>query len=120
MKYSDDSAINAVYTSSLSCPKPTIRSRLVWISDGDQRGAVELGEDRSWASVWWAYGALHHELSDGALAMALELLVRVDRSADARAAALMLQAAIKVAQAAYAESDSPPVELEALGVVDST
>jgi len=120
MKYSDDSAINAVYTSSLSCPKPTIRSRLVWISDGDQRGAVELGEDRSWASVWWAYGALHHELSDEALVRALELLVRVDRSADARAAALMLQAAIKVAQAAYAESDSPPVELEALGVVDST
>jgi hypothetical protein len=65
---------------------------------------IELGERRSWASVWWAYGALHHELSDEALARAMELLEDVDGSDEARAAALMLRAEIRYTQAVYARS----------------
>lgn len=115
MRYSDDSAIDAVYAliAQLSEPDDPEQARpdeAMLIS----AALIKLGEDRSWASVWWAYGALHHELSDEALERALDLLARVDRSDDARAAALMLQAAIKVAQAAYAESDPPAGEQRAL------
>lgn len=60
---------------------------------------LERGEDRSWASVWWAYGALHHDLSDEAYARALDFLARVDRPTEARAAALMLMAEIESTQA---------------------
>lgn len=67
---------------------------------------VALGEDRSWASVWWAYGAIHHDLSNEAYERALDLLGRVDASDEARAAALMLRAEIE-ATAAY-ESQRPP------------
>jgi hypothetical protein len=61
----------------------------------------ELGEDRSWASVWWAYGIIHHDLSDEGFARAQELLARVDRFPEARAAALMLRAEITLTHAIY-------------------
>jgi hypothetical protein len=60
---------------------------------------AELGEDRGWASVWWAYGAVHYDLSDEGYATALERLEKVDASGDARAAALMLRAEIEFTQA---------------------
>jgi hypothetical protein len=66
------------------------------------------GEERSWASVWWGYGAVHHDLSDDAYARALELLARVDRSDDARAAALMLVAEIESTQAIEAGRSPDP------------
>jgi hypothetical protein len=71
---------------------------------------LELGERRSWASVWWAYGALHHELSDEALARADELLGDVEGPDEARAAALMLRAEIRFTQAVYAGSRPAPDE----------
>jgi hypothetical protein len=74
----------------------------------------ELGEDRSWASVWWSYGALHHDLSDEALDKALELLGRVERPLEACAAALMLEAEIKFKQAVTAEVNPSAVEQRAL------
>lgn len=77
-------------------------------------GLIELGEDRSWASVWWAYGALHYDMSDEALDTALDFLGRVDHPAEARAAALMLRAEIKQAQAAYSGSDPSPTEQRTL------
>lgn len=64
----------------------------------------ELGEDRSWASVWWAYGVIHHDLSDEGFERALDLLVRVDRSREARAAALMLHTEIQLTQAIYRDA----------------
>ncbi len=70
----------------------------------------ELGEDRSWASVWWAYGAVHHDLSDEALARALELLSKVVAPDSARAAALMLRAEIKFSQAVNAGDEPNPRE----------
>lgn len=60
---------------------------------------VAVGESRSWASVWWAYGAIHFDLSDEAYARALELLAKVDRPSEARAAALMLRAEIESTRA---------------------
>jgi hypothetical protein len=71
---------------------------------------VSLGEDRSWASVWWAYGALHYKMSDEALDRALDLLARVDHSDSACAAALMLRAEIQCAKAVYAESEPSQAE----------
>lgn len=70
---------------------------------------AELGEDRGWASIWWAYGAIHYDLTDAAYERALELLGRVDASDEARAAALMLRAQIRFTQAIYreAEPDGP-------------
>lgn len=47
---------------------------------------IGCGEARSWASVWWAYAALHCDMSDEALRKALDLLARVDRPSEARAA----------------------------------
>ena len=75
---------------------------------------LSCGQDRSWASVWWAYAALHHDMSDEALQRALDLLARVDTPSDARAAALMLQAEIKMTQAAYASADLSPAEQRSL------
>jgi hypothetical protein len=69
---------------------------------------AELGEDRSWASVWYAYGALHHDLSDEALERGRELLTRVERPAAARAAALMLLAEVEQQQATYAHEIASP------------
>lgn len=66
---------------------------------------AELGEDRSWASVWWAYGAIHHDLSDEAYERALEMLAKVDASDEARAAALMLRAEIKFTQTVQSEAE---------------
>jgi hypothetical protein len=66
---------------------------------------AELGEDRSWASVWWAYGAVHHDLSDEAFERALTLLAKVDASPEARAAALMLWAEIRFTQTTYSDAD---------------
>src|SRR3954447_24964818 len=34
---------------------------------------AELGEDRSWASIWWPYGALRYDMSDEALDKAFDL-----------------------------------------------
>jgi tetratricopeptide (TPR) repeat protein len=92
MRYDERPAIDALYSViarlSESAADPAMA---MVIADG----LLELGEDRSWASVWWAYGAVHHDLSDEACARALELLGRVDRSDPARAAALMLTAEIE-------------------------
>jgi hypothetical protein len=66
---------------------------------------AELGEDRSWASVWWAYGAIHHDLRDEAYNRALVMLAKVDASDEARAAALMLRAEIKFTQAVQGGSE---------------
>jgi hypothetical protein len=71
---------------------------------------VELGEHRSWASVWWAYGAIHHDLSDEALKRALDLLSEVATPDPARAAALMLGAEIKFSQALNAGEEPNPRE----------
>ncbi len=76
---------------------------------------AELGEDRSWASVWWAYGAIHHDLSDEALERAGDLLERVDRFDQAQAAALMLRAEIRYTQALY--RDAEPDQNEQLGIL---
>jgi len=101
MRYSDVPAMDAVYAlvAELAEPENPEHAR-----PGEAMviayALVELGEDRSWASVWWAYGALHHEMSAEALDTALEFLDRVDHPAEARAAALMLRAEIKDAQAA--------------------
>jgi tetratricopeptide (TPR) repeat protein len=67
---------------------------------------VALGEDRSWASVWWAYGVIHHDLSDSSYKRALELLEKVDRSSESCAAALMLRAEIESTRA-IERADSP-------------
>lgn len=94
----DDSALDAVYALVATL-----------YEDADQpdqamticAALMTLGEERSWATVWWAYGATHHDLADEALAGALALLPAVDRSPWARAAALMLQAEIEDQSAAY-------------------
>jgi hypothetical protein len=115
MRYSTDESLHAVYTliARLSEPYDPDKARLdeaMTVADG----LIACGEDRSWASVWWAYGALHYEMSDEALERGLHLLARVDRPAEARAAALMLQAEIKMTQAAYSQSDPSPQEQRVL------
>lgn len=105
MRYDARQDVNAVYE---------LIATLFEFEDAPERamaiaGAlIELGEDRSWASVWWAYGAVHHDLSDEAYARALELLARVDRSENARAAALMFIAEIESTQAIDAGSSPDP------------
>lgn len=111
MRYSDSRSLNATYE---------VIARLLVIefqeATSAERGMTisaalgELGEDRTWASVWWAYGAIHYDLSDEALRQALDLLVKVDASPEARAAALMLWAEIKLTQAIH--SDSEPDQQE--------
>ena len=54
---------------------------------------IELLEDRAWATIWWAYGALHHLLDDESLDRAQDLLKDVRGSAEARAASLIMRAA---------------------------
>ncbi|HEX2084477.1 MAG TPA: hypothetical protein VHF89_02245 [Solirubrobacteraceae bacterium] len=75
---------------------------------------IELGEARSWASVWWAYGAVHYDLSDESLERALELLPSVDASPAATAAALMLQAEISMTDAIHRDRDPDHDEQHAL------
>jgi hypothetical protein len=96
MKYDDRPDVDAMYGQIAS----------LYEDDDDPERAMRLAEellerggDRSWASVWWAYGAVHHDLSDEAYARALDLLARVDRPEEARAAALMLIAEIESTQA---------------------
>jgi hypothetical protein len=96
MKYDDRPDIDSAYRLIAS----------LYESDDDPGRAMttaetllERGEARSWASVWWAYGAVHHDLSDEAYAKALDLLAHVQRPDAARAAALMLRAEIESTQA---------------------
>lgn len=115
MRYSSSSALNAVYE---------LIARLAQPDDPDQArpdnamtiaaSLAELGEDQSWASVWWAYGAIHYEMSDDALARGLDLLARVSYPNEARAAACMLEAEIKMAQAVYAGFAPSPAEQRTL------
>lgn len=115
MRYSADGALDAAYEliARLSEPDDPDDARLdeaMTVADG----LIACGEDRTWASVWWAYAALHYEMSDEALHRALGLLARVDRPAEARAAALMLQAEIKMMQAAYAQTGPSAPEQRSL------
>ncbi len=115
MRYSETAAVDAVYALVAELFEPGDPERAqpaeaMTIAEA----LVELGEDRSWASVWWSYGALHHDLSDAALEKSLGLLTRVDRPTSARAAALMLQAEIKYKQAVYAETDPSPTDQRTL------
>ncbi len=115
MTYSTDRSLNAVYKliARLSEPDDPDDARLdeaMTIADG----LIACGEDCSWASVWWAYAVQHYDMSDEALERALDLLERVDRPAEARAAALMLRAEIKMTQAAYSQSDPSPSEQRTL------
>lgn len=100
MRYSPSSALNEVYdvigqlyVTEFRDPKSSPRAMTI------AAALRELGEHRSWASVWWAYGAIHFDLSDDAYATALRLLDKVDASAEAQAAALMLRAQIRFTQA---------------------
>lgn len=115
MKYSERAALDHVYELLAEMLEPADPNRA---QPGPAMtiaaALVELGEDRSWASVWWAYGAIHHDLSDGALEQASQLLDRVERPQEARAAALMLQAQIRYSQAVYAESTPSAAEQCAL------
>ncbi len=105
MRYDDRPEIDATYAEI---------ARLYERHDDAEQGMalsndlVARGEDSSWASVWWAYGAVHHDLSDEAYARALELLSRVDRPDEARAAALMLTAEIESTQAFEAGATPDP------------
>lgn len=115
MRFSADGPTDAVYN---------LLARLAEPNDPDDARLDEVmivaeallacGQDRSWASVWWAYAALHYDMSDEALQRALGLLARVVIPSEARAAALMLQAEIKMTQAAYASADPPAAEQRSL------
>lgn len=100
MKYSDSASLNQAYeligTLYLTEFKVTENPARAMTIAG---ALAELGEDHSWASVWWAYGAIHHDLSDEAYERALEMLAKVDASQEARAASLMLRAEIRFTQA---------------------
>jgi hypothetical protein len=109
VRYSDSPELDAVYRllARLSRPADPGDARLdqvMVIADA----LAGLGEDRSWASVWWAYGALHYELSDEALERAAVLLTAVERPEGARAAALMLRAEVENSQAVYAQAAELP------------
>ncbi|MFT4049169.1 MAG: hypothetical protein QM648_04940 [Solirubrobacterales bacterium] len=56
---------------------------------------IARGETDTWASVWWAYGAIHYDLGDEALEAALGKLATVSEPVGARAAALLLTAEIE-------------------------
>lgn len=106
MRYSDIQSINAtyeliatLYASEFHDMASAERAMTISLA------LAELGEARSWAGVWWAYGAIHHDLSDEAFDRAIEMLNRVDSSPPARAAALMLTAEIRMTQAAYRDED---------------
>lgn len=106
MRYDDSTALDNAYQLIASLYAIEFQA-----SDSAERAMTiasalgELGEDRSWASVWWAYGVIHHDLSDEGFERALDLLVRVDRSPEARAAALMLHAEIQLTQAVYRDAE---------------
>lgn len=106
MRYSDVEAVDATYDLiatlyAIEFQSMASAERAMTIS----LALAELGEDRSWASVWWAFGALHHDLSDEGFDRALEMLGNVDKSPAARAAALMLTAEIRMTRAAYRDED---------------
>ena len=106
MRYSNSPELDAVYGLVASWSRPDDPDQARLDEAMTVAGALaSLGEDRSWASVWWAYGALHYEMSDEALDRSLVLLARVDHPDCACAAALMLQAEIEYASAVYAESE---------------
>lgn len=106
MRYDDSTALDRAYHLIA-----TLYAIEFQTSDSAERAMTiaaalgELGEDQSWASVWWAYGVIHHDLSDDGFKRALELLVRVNRSPEARAAALMLHAEIKFTQTIYRDAE---------------
>jgi hypothetical protein len=111
MRYSPDDRFDRVYKllARLAAPDDPDDARLdevMIVADAQ----IACGQDRSWASVLWAYAALHYDMSDEALERAAELLGRVTEPAEARAAALMLQAEVKMTQAAYASTDPSPAE----------
>jgi hypothetical protein len=115
MRYSPDASIDAVYRllARLAAPEDPAEVRLdevMIVADA----LIACGHHRSWASVWWAYAAVHYDMSDEALERAWGLLAAVDAPTEARAAALMLQAEIKMTQAAYASADPAPAEQHAL------
>lgn len=106
MRYSEVPAVNAAYELIaflfvVEFRETKSAERAMTVS----RALAELGEDRSWASVWWGYGAVHHDLSDEAFERALKLLVQVDASEEARGAALMLRAEIALTQASYRDAE---------------
>lgn len=115
MRYSLDAPLDAAYTllARLAAPQDPDEARLdevMTVADA----LIGCGEDRSWANVWWAYAALHYDMSDEALERAVSLLARVETTSEARPAALMLQAEIKMTQAAYAAADPSPAEQRSL------
>lgn len=104
MRYHPVAAVNAAYELVANLYERDDRQADAMTIAG---ALLELGEERSWASVWWAYGAIHHELSDDALASAQALLAGVDGEALCRAAALMLQAEVETTVAAQ-HGEEPP------------
>jgi hypothetical protein len=115
MRYSLDPALDAEYArvAQLAEPQNPGDARLDEVMAAADT-LIARGEDRSWASVWWAYAALHYDMSDEALARAFDLLARVKTPSEARAAALMLQAEIRMTQAAYAGEDPSASEQQSL------
>jgi hypothetical protein len=115
VEYSERPPLEAVYKllARLSAPWDPGEARLdeaMVVADA----LIELGDARSWASVWWSYGALHHDLGNEALARGAELLSRVDRPDSARAAALMLLAEIRETQAIWGDEEDDHHEERAL------
>jgi len=107
VRYSEVPALNATYKLIANLFEPSAGPAAARPAEAITicLALVELGEDRSWASVWFAYGALHHDLSDEALNHALELLARVEGPADCKAAALMLDAEVRYSLAVYSETE---------------
>ncbi len=60
---------------------------------------VEAGDGGTWASVWWAYGAIHYELTRESYDLALIRLAEVVDPGYAVAASLMLTAEIELTRA---------------------
>ncbi|MFN8149662.1 MAG: hypothetical protein U0R24_00860 [Solirubrobacterales bacterium] len=111
MKYSDSKFLQAVYELIGTLYVTEFRvarnpERAMAIS----AALVELGEDRSWASVWWAYGAINHDLRDQACERALVLLAKVEAPEQACAAALMLRAEIRFTQAIQSGDEPDQIE----------
>jgi len=121
MRYSDNPPLDAVYDllARLSAPRNPDEQRLdevMIVADA----LIASGQDRTWASVWWGYAALHYDMSDDALRRAAHLLRDVDGPREARAAALMLRAEIMMTQASYGlVSPSPSEERSLLEVAVS-
>lgn len=96
--------------------------RLYAVDDLDDSGAamqlsrdlIERGNSNSWASVWWAYGALNFDLSDEAWDEALRLLSRVDHPPEAQGAAKMLTAAVEATISIYSGAAADPERQVAL------